>query len=291
MPIITRREFWLLVPAGLFALRRSLAAGSALRPDDAPPEDLPGYDTARALARDREAAHRLYTHLLGYGTEGPGKGALIGWHAAAWPDPVLAGTPAGAAQLQAGEAGRKQWEEFLAATGGIGGKAVNRWLRRLPGVVYLEGAGLPAGPPPELHPIVEHRNMEIHPTLLPIQQGSTVDFINRDECRDNIMSESATARFSHWFTGADQLRLQEFPRAGVVPLLCKVHPDEWGTILVAPTPFFALTGPGGEFTLPRIPPGKWRLRFWHPKLRPAEQEVAVQAGRTATAVFQDLKGL
>ncbi len=289
-PEITRRELLALLPAPLFLLGRG-PSRALLFP--APPasskEEGRKKSLEEALSRDREETNRRYLALLGFGRSEPEKGPLLGWQGEAYPDPRLEGTPEGELQKKKAAEGRKQWKAFLAATGSVEGKVVNRWVRRYPGIVYAPAPPGRTFPPPGLHPMFEHIHMEMNPNLLPVLVGTTVDFINRDDCRDNIMSKSPAATFSHWFTGPDQLRTQKFDKPGVVPLLCQVHPDEWGTVVVVSSPFFALTDKRGRFRIPHMPPGKWTLRFWHPKLKPASLEVTVRPGGTAEALFRRLK--
>ena len=281
---ITRRDLFALAPAPLLLLGRGRFILS-------PPAAAKGKDKAleAALSRDREENNQRYLALLGFGFTEPEKGPLLGWQAREYPDPHLRGTPEGRLQEKKAAEGRKQWKAFLKATGSVRGKVSNRWVRRYPGIVYAQAKPGRKFSPPSLHPILEHIHMEMNPSLLPVLAGSTVDFINRDDCRDNIMSKSPTATFSHWFTGPDQLRSQEFDKPGVVPLLCQVHPDEWGTVVVVSTPFFSLTDKRGNFEIPHLPPGDWSLRFWHPKLKTAEAKVEVQAGGTTQKVFRKLK--
>ncbi|GEM_PF-5816614 len=288
-PRITRRDLFGLLPAPLLLLRRGnpLFLSPPGKKEVSP--RLGKKALEEALSRDREENNRRYLALLGFGLSEPEKGPLLGWQEEEYPDPRLSGTPQGALQVEKAVEGRKQWRAFLKATGSVEGRVVNRWVRRYPGIIYAPAPPGRTFPPPALHAMFEHIHMEMNPSLLAVLVGSTVDFINRDDCRDNIMSKSPTATFSHWFTGADQLRTQKFDKPGVVPLLCQVHPDEWGTVVVVSSPFFSLTDKRGRFRIPHLPPGEWTLNFWHPKLKPARMKVEVKAGGVTQVTFRRLK--
>ena len=43
-------------------------------------------------------------------------------------------------------------------------------------------------------------------------------------------------------------------------------------IFVSPSPYFAVTGKNGTFTLPSVKPGSYRIEAWHPRLTAQEVE-------------------
>ena len=58
---------------------------------------------------------------------------------------------------------------------------------------------------------------------------------------------------------------QQNPRdqPGIVPLLCNVHPEMSGYIIVSPTPYFSETDASGHFKIDHVPDGKYRVVAWH----------------------------
>jgi hypothetical protein len=48
-----------------------------------------------------------------------------------------------------------------------------------------------------------------------------------------------------------------------------------GTIFVAENPYFAVTDKDGNYTISNIPPGKYRVKFWHEALPEKEREIVV----------------
>ncbi|HYK87315.1 MAG TPA: carboxypeptidase regulatory-like domain-containing protein, partial [Acidobacteriota bacterium] len=73
-----------------------------------------------------------------------------------------------------------------------------------------------------------------------------------------------------------------FNDLGAVPLLCNVHPEMSGYVVVVPTPYFAVTGKDGEYEIKGVPPGKYTLKTWSEEGKPVTQEIEVANG-TVTA--------
>ena len=70
-------------------------------------------------------------------------------------------------------------------------------------------------------------------------------------------------------------------REGVVRVFCNIHPTMSAVIVVAPTPYIAISGKGGEFSIQGVEPGEYRLRVFHERasdqtLRALERKVAVE---------------
>lgn len=55
----------------------------------------------------------------------------------------------------------------------------------------------------------------------------------------------------------------KFDQPGVVPLLCNVHSEMSGFIIVSPTPYFAETDANGNYKIENVPDGKYTVVAWH----------------------------
>jgi plastocyanin len=62
---------------------------------------------------------------------------------------------------------------------------------------------------------------------------------------------------------------------GVFNLFCALHSNEFGTVMVVPNHAFARPDSLGRFTLPKLPPGNYRLRVWHPQLGTSTREITL----------------
>jgi plastocyanin len=152
-----------------------------------------------------------------------------------------------------------------------------------PSVVYVEAIAGKSFPAPAQDPVLAQAHLMFQPHILPVQQGSTVDFLNNDSVAHNVFwaSVGGNKKLGHnlgtW--PKDEKRSFKFDAAGLVPLFCNVHPDMTAYILVAPTPYFALTNESGEYRIEGIPDGSYNLTVWHEGTKNQSKHVDV-AGDT-----------
>lgn len=66
-----------------------------------------------------------------------------------------------------------------------------------------------------------------------------------------------------------------------IEVVCEQHPWTRAWIAVLDHPYFAKTSATGSFNIPDIPPGRYRVRAWHPNLGFVDDSVTVVAGQQA----------
>jgi plastocyanin len=138
---------------------------------------------------------------------------------------------------------------------------------------------------PQEHVVIDQRKMAFIPHLVAVQQGTTVDFLNSDPVGHNVYwpSISGNKKLSHnlgtWPKG--EKKPFQFNDLGVASLLCNVHPEMSGYVVVVPTPYFAVTDKDGNFEIKGIPAGKYTLKTWSEDGKPTTQAVDASAA-TAT---------
>ena len=64
-------------------------------------------------------------------------------------------------------------------------------------------------------------------------------------------------------------------------MLCNLHLEMNGYILVVPTPYFALTGNDGTFTIKDVPPGTYTLKTWSEDGKPTTQTITAADATTS----------
>jgi plastocyanin len=134
-------------------------------------------------------------------------------------------------------------------------------------VVYVDAIAGKTFPAPTKTVLVSQRGLKFVPPLVVVQQGTTVEFQNDDSVQHNVFwpSVGGSKKLAHnmgtWPKG--DKRNFTFDHAGVVPLLCNVHPEMSGYIVVSPTPYFAQTDSSGNFKIDDIPDGKYTVVAWH----------------------------
>ena len=138
--------------------------------------------------------------------------------------------------------------------------------------------------PPKDHVVVDQRKMAFIPHVVAVQQGTTVEFLNSDAVGHNVYwpSISGNKKLSHnlgtWPKG--EKKPFQFSDLGAASLLCNVHPEMSGYVVVVPTPYFAVTDKDGNFEIKNIPAGKYTLKTWSEDGKPTTQAVDVSAATT-----------
>jgi len=133
--------------------------------------------------------------------------------------------------------------------------------------------------------VIDQRKMAFVPHLVAVQQGTTVEFLNSDPVGHNVYwpSISGNKKLAHnlgtWPKG--EKKPFQFNDLGVASLLCNVHPEMSGYVVVTPTPYFAVTDKDGNFEIKNIPAGKYTLKTWSEDGKPTTQAVDV-SGATAS---------
>ena len=103
------------------------------------------------------------------------------------------------------------------------------------------------------------------PAVLPARIGTRVQFENKDRVYHNVFSVSRARRFDLGKYRPGQSHAVTFDQPGTVQLLCDIHPDETGWVVVMPHRWFTQPDGNGAFKLPWLPAGRYTLRAWHPR--------------------------
>jgi plastocyanin len=142
--------------------------------------------------------------------------------------------------------------------------------------------------PPSRHAVEDQKKLTFIPHVLVVLKGTTVDFLNSDPVGHNVYwpSISGNKKLAHnlgtWPQGVK--KSFEFNDLGVAPLLCNVHPEMSGYVVVVPTPYFAVTDSEGNFVIKDVPAGHYTLTTWSEEGKPATQAVDVSGATTNVAL-------
>jgi len=153
-------------------------------------------------------------------------------------------------------------------------------------VVYIEKESGMKFSPPAQQPLMDQKDLQFVPHVLPVVAGTTVQFKNDDPVVHNIFTPSpAGDMFNLGSWKGNEVKTHTFDKTGEVVLLCNLHPEMEGYIYVAPTPYFAKTDDSGNYTISDVPPGTYTLKVWseHGNARP--QQVTVPESGSVTANF------
>lgn len=129
-------------------------------------------------------------------------------------------------------------------------------------LVYIASA--PGHFVPQSSPELDQRSISFQPHILPVVVGTTVNFVNSDDVQHNVFTPSPAGDFFNlgtWPRG--QSKAYTFTKMGKVELLCNVHHEMHGFILVLQNPFFAVTDREGSYRIENVPPGSYQLKVWN----------------------------
>jgi plastocyanin len=152
--------------------------------------------------------------------------------------------------------------------------------------VYIDAISGKTFAPPAKHAIMDQKNLKFDPHVLVVLKGTTVDFVNSDSTLHNVFwpELGGNRKLAHnlgtWPKG--EHKSFTFDNLGAAPLLCNVHQEMSGYLVVVPTPYFATTDAQGDFLIKDVPAGHYTLKTWSEEGKPSTQSVDVGAG-TATA--------
>lgn len=178
------------------------------------------------------------------------------------------------------------WLTSLSWAGEIKGKVTVHGLRSAENIaVYIDAIPGKTFAPPIQHAIEDQKKMTFIPHVLVVLQGTTVDFLNSDPVGHNVYwpSVGGNKKLAHnlgtWPQGIK--KSFTFNDLGAASLLCNVHPEMSGYVVVVPSPYFAVTNKVGEFEIKDVPGGHYTVKTWSEEGKPVTQPVDVASG-TAT---------
>jgi plastocyanin len=151
-------------------------------------------------------------------------------------------------------------------------------------VVYVEAIPGKTFPPPAKPLEMDQKSLLFQPHLLVAPVGATVEFLNSDKVAHNIFwpAINGNKKLGHnlgtWPTG--EKRAFKFDTPGIVPLLCNVHPEMSGFVIVTPTPFYAESDASGSYKIADVPNGSYSVSAWREGMKVQTKPATVAGDAT-----------
>jgi len=153
--------------------------------------------------------------------------------------------------------------------------------------------------------VLDQRNLEFLPHVLPIPVGSTIVFPNNDQVDHNVFSMSRTKKFNLGSYKPGESKTVVFDKPGIVELRCDVHAEMAAYILIMKSPYYAVTNKKGNFQipdenylqqvglkdLPDLAPGKYAIKTWHQKLKSQKKSITVPENGDVTVQLKLKRGV
>jgi plastocyanin len=152
-------------------------------------------------------------------------------------------------------------------------------------VVYVDAIAGKTFPSPTQQPVMDQKGLMFQPHILAVQQGTTVEFLNSDSVAHNVfwISIGGNKKLGHnlgtWPKG--EKRPFKFDNPGAVPLLCNVHPEMSGYVVVSPTPYYAVSNKSGDYKVESVPDGSYTVTAWHEGAKSQSKPVTVSGDTKA----------
>ncbi len=167
-----------------------------------------------------------------------------------------------------------------ALAGDITGTVTAKKKKYLPHTIIYVDSVKGEFKPPEKHVLMDQKNLVFIPRVLPVLAGTTVDFLNSDEVAHNVFTPDKSAEkfnLGTWPTG--EIRSYKFEKrcdkVCDAVMLCNVHPEMEGFVVIMQNPYFSKADDDGNFTIKDVPAGKYILNVWHPKRKAESISVVV----------------
>lgn len=174
----------------------------------------------------------------------------------------------------------------VGAAGEIHGKVSAQGMRSAASIaVYVDAIPGKTFAPPTPHQVMDQKKMTFIPHVLVVLKGTTVDFLNSDPVGHNVYwpsiggNKALAHNLGTWPQGVK--KSFTFNDLGSAALLCNVHPEMSGYVVVVPTPYFTVTDKEGAFVIKDVPPGHYTLKTWSEAGKPTSQVVEVSIGTTS----------
>jgi len=171
-------------------------------------------------------------------------------------------------------------------------RGIDRAGNRVIGViVWIDGLRAGKALPPDRRFEVLNQNCLMFPEVQAAIAGGTLNVRNLDAAEHRTrITRSGTAEVLATIRETDEGQVvpneHVLAKPGVLRLTCDVHSWTHAWIVAFDHPYFTTTAGDGSFAIDSVPPGRYRLRLWHPRLEGAEETVTIEAGKTATITLR-----
>ena len=153
-------------------------------------------------------------------------------------------------------------------------------------VIWLEGPVVSPRTQKTPPPSMNQQNRRFDPDLVVIPAGGSVSFPNMDPIFHNVFSLSRPKTFDLGNYPKGETRTVVFPKAGIINVNCRLHPNMAGVIVVTPNAWFARANARtGQFTIHDVPPGTYTVVSWHKTAGFIRKQVTVTAEGNSVVDF------
>lgn len=168
---------------------------------------------------------------------------------------------------------------------GPDGGLKNAWVR------VVSGLGDRVFAPPAQAVEFDQAGCVFLPHVVTAQTDQPVLFKNSDPVVHNVRAVAKeNATFNVSLSGRGRSVRRFFPKPEAIRIKCDLHVWMGGYVLVHSSPFQAVTGADGAFSLDGLPAGGYDVEAWHEALGASRQSVTLADGERKEMTFTFRKG-
>lgn len=126
------------------------------------------------------------------------------------------------------------------------------------------------GPVPPGNFTLLQKDKRFHPHMLVVPVNSTVEFPNADHFFHNVFSVYEGTRFDLGLYESGSSKKVRFSRPGASYIFCNIHPEMSAVVMVMKSPYYAVTGANGQYSIQGVPDGEYTLHIWFERAKPED---------------------
>ncbi len=148
--------------------------------------------------------------------------------------------------------------------------------------VVVSVQGVPGAKPPSEKATLDQKGCHFNPHVTIVGVGATLEILNNDGILHNLHTWSKINRsFNKAQPKFRKVMREIFSKPEMFRISCDAHNWMEAWIVVADSPYYALTDAEGNFAIQDVPSGTYEVRYWHEKLGEQTQKVTVAASGDA----------
>jgi plastocyanin len=152
-------------------------------------------------------------------------------------------------------------------------------------VVYISAGADDAGAPAQAVTFTQ-KGCQYIPHVLAMHTGQALQVVNADQTSHNIHPLPKINQEWNKSQPPGSPPIQEkFDSPEFISVKCNIHPWMHGYFAVLKTTHYSITGDGGGYTLPNLPPGKYTVTAWHEDYGTQTQDVTITGNETKAIDF------
>ena len=133
----------------------------------------------------------------------------------------------------------------------------------------------------ENYAVLDQNGCVYGPHVMVVPLGQKIKVLNSDGILHNVHSHSVKNPPVNFAQpgSVKELEIKPYTIPELVKFTCDVHNWMSAYVWVSEHPYAVVTKPDGSYEIPDIPPGKYKVKFWHETLGEQVQEVKVDRGK------------